>query len=68
MRTDEQAKQSCLSGTVRPDDAHRLAGAHQKVDSVQHQERAEAFGQAFALEQKAIRSRAGGHACVTVSC
>ena len=55
MRADQQAEQSRLARAVRPDDAHRLAGAHRKVDAVEHQERAEAFGQAFPFEKKADR-------------
>ena len=37
----------------------------EKVDPVEHQERAEVLAQAFSFEQKAARSRAGhsAHAC-----
>ena len=68
MRADQQAEQSCLSGAVRPDDAHRFAGADRKVDAVEHHEGAEAFRQAFPLEQKAVGSRAGHPARAAVSC
>ena len=68
MSANQQAKQSCFSGAVRPDDAQSFASADRKVDAVEHQERAEAFGQALPLEQKAIASGAGGHACAAVSC
>ena len=68
MRADQQAEQGRLAGAVRPDDAHRLAGADGKVDPVEHHEGAEAFRQAFRLEQKAVRSRAGRHAPRPISC
>ncbi len=68
MRADQQAEQGCLARAVRPDDAHRFAGADGKVDPVEHHEGAEAFRQAFRLEQKAVRSRAGRHAPRPVSC
>ena len=59
MRADQHAEQRRLAGAVRADDADRLAGADGEVDAVEHHQRAEALGQAFRVEQKAVRPGAG---------
>ena len=69
MRADQQAEQGRLARAVRPDDADRLAGADGKVDPVEHQKGAEAFRQAFRLEQKAIAlARRTSRAAPPISC
>jgi len=59
MGADQDAEQRRLAGAVRADDADRLAGVDGKVDAIEHHEGAEAFRQAFRVEQKAVRLRAG---------
>ena len=58
----DQIEQRRLARAVRPDDAHRLAGSHAKIDAVGRLERAERLAEAPGLEQHRVAEvRAVGH-------